>query len=183
MNWKTEKIKEELDKFLKRIDLGKIYYFQRGHDSKTFSLALSGRTLEVIFNENPLRCGNQNFVLFLLKREDKVTEFFEFSLLEGITIIPLKHVIKIAIESCNIEQVMDLTQNSITLNLDFKCFIPSELNNPVIPKFNAFAKAALEFMPNSIHPIVGQLSRIIPNPEIQSYFDNRLIQNLLNYME
>lgn len=182
MNWRKKIIKEQIDKFLKRIDLGKIYYFQRDHDSKTFSLALSGRKLEVIFNENPLRCGNQNFVLFL-KREDKVTEFFEFSLLEGITIIPLKHVIKIAIESCNIEQVMDLTQNSITLNLDFKCFIPNELNNPVIPEFNAFAKAALEFMPHSIHPLKGHLSRIISRPEIQSYFDEKLIKNLLDYMQ
>ena len=181
MNWKIKVIKEGLDTFLNRIELGKVSYLLNGPNPKTFFLGLLGRKLELAFSENPFRCGNQEFVLFL-RKENKITEFFEFKLLDGITIIPSKHIIQLMVGECHVEQVINMVENSIKLSVNFKCFMPNELNNPATLKFNAFAKAALEFMPHSIHPLVGNLSRIISEPEIQSQFDENLIKNLLDYI-
>lgn len=180
MNWKKKIIMQQISDFTKRLGLGKVAYLEL--TSKESFLGLAGKKIEITFSDNPLKYRSQTLVLFL-KREDNITEYLEFTLIEGITLQLSKYVIELIVGECTSKQVIDIGENLITLELDFKCFTKSNLTNPAIPNFNSFAVSALELMPNSIHPVVGHLSRIIPNAEIQSHFNNALIKNLLDYMK
>ena len=89
MNWKKKIIMEQISDFTKRLGLGKVAYLEL--TSKESSLGLAGKKIEITFSDNPFKYRSQTLVLFL-KREDNITEYLEFTLIEGITLQLSKHV-------------------------------------------------------------------------------------------